>query len=152
MLSSFSLLRGLQRKSYASAAYSKPLAATRVAVSGRFNALMDPNKALILTDKDPAPAVGDPTFAYCFGCQTCTTVCPVVGNYENAQEVLGLLPHQIMFALALRQTEMASGARMIWDCVTCYQCQENCPQNVRVTELLFGLKNSAVRTAQSDAL
>jgi heterodisulfide reductase subunit C len=29
--------------------------------------------------------------------------------------------------------------------VTCYQCQEHCPQNVRVTDLLYQLKNLAVK-------
>jgi len=32
------------------------------------------------------------TFSVCFGCQTCTTVCPVVANYENPQEALGSCP------------------------------------------------------------
>ncbi|MCK4729264.1 MAG: 4Fe-4S dicluster domain-containing protein, partial [Desulfobacterales bacterium] len=33
------------------------------------------------------------TFSVCFGCENCTNVCPVVGNYENPGEVLGLVPH-----------------------------------------------------------
>ena len=87
----------------------------------------------------------DPTFYHCFGCQICTTVCPVVDSFENPQDALGLLPHQLMCALGLGQTEMAAGARMIWDCVTCYQCQEHCPQKVQVTKILYGLKNEAVK-------
>jgi heterodisulfide reductase subunit C len=55
------------------------------------------------------------------------------------------LPHQIMNCLGLGLVEMASGPRMLWDCVTCYQCQEHCPQNVQVTDLLFQLKNLAVK-------
>ena len=43
---------------------------------------------------------------------------------------------------------MAGGARMIWDCLTCYQCQEHCPQNVAVTDLLYQLKNIAVEKAE----
>jgi heterodisulfide reductase subunit C len=70
-------------------------------------------------------------------------VCPVVGNYEQPEDQLGLLPHQIMCCLGLGLTEMAGGAKMIWDCLTCYQCQENCPQQVEVCDLLYDLKNSA---------
>jgi heterodisulfide reductase subunit C len=72
----------------------------------------------------------------------------VVGNYEQPEQVLDLLPHQIMCSLGLGLTEMAGGAKMIWDCLTCYQCQENCPQQVEVCDLLFLLKNMAVQQAQ----
>jgi len=36
---------------------------------------------------------------------------------------------------------------MLWDCLTCYQCQEHCPQNVKVTEVLYGLKNLSIKNA-----
>jgi len=68
-------------------------------------------------------------------------------NYENPQEVVGLLPHQIMNCLGLGLTEMATGPQMLWDCLTCYQCQEHCPQNVKVTDVLYGLKNLSIKTA-----
>jgi heterodisulfide reductase subunit C len=32
--------------------------------------------------------------------------------------------------------------------VTCYQCQEHCPQNVKVTDILYQLKNLAVENAR----
>jgi heterodisulfide reductase subunit C len=91
------------------------------------------------------------TFSYCFGCQNCTTVCPVVVSYENPQKTLGLLPHQIMNCLGLGLVEMASGPSMLWNCVTCYQCQEHCPQNVQVTDIFFQLKNLAVKNAEKTA-
>jgi heterodisulfide reductase subunit C len=50
-----------------------------------------------------------------------------------------------MCCLGLGLTEMAAGAKMIWDCLTCYQCQENCPQQVEVCDLLYDLKNMAVQ-------
>jgi heterodisulfide reductase subunit C len=30
---------------------------------------------------------------------------------------------------------------MVWDCATCYQCQEHCPAGIRVTEVLYELRN-----------
>jgi heterodisulfide reductase subunit C len=81
------------------------------------------------------------TFSVCFGCETCTNVCPVVGNYNNPWEVVGLMPHQIMQALALGQKDLALGSSMLWDCLTCYMCQERCPQGVCVTDVLYELKN-----------
>jgi heterodisulfide reductase subunit C len=91
------------------------------------------------------------TFSVCFGCQTCTNVCPVVENYENPKEVLGLLPHEIMHCLALKQKGLAIGSNMLWDCVTCYMCQERCPQGVRVTDVLYELKNLALKHLKKKA-
>ncbi|MBW2740248.1 MAG: 4Fe-4S dicluster domain-containing protein [Deltaproteobacteria bacterium] len=85
------------------------------------------------------------TYSYCFSCQNCSTVCPVVGNYENPQEALGLLPHQIMRSVGLSLKDLAFGSKMLWDCVTCYQCQEHCPQGVKVTDILYELKNLAIK-------
>jgi heterodisulfide reductase subunit C/nitrate reductase gamma subunit len=150
MLSPLSIVRGLVRDKEGTNNYQKPLERAKEAVSGEFKALMDTSKTLSLGMRSKSPVVVDSTFSYCFGCQNCTTVCPVVENYSNPQEKLGLLPHQIMFSLGLDQAEMASGARMIWDCVTCYQCQEHCPQNVRVADLLFGLKNLAVKNTKKN--
>ncbi|MBW1697047.1 MAG: 4Fe-4S dicluster domain-containing protein [Deltaproteobacteria bacterium] len=145
ILSPLSLVRGLLLAHNGIPNYDKPLQLAQKAVAGKFDTLMDRSKTISLGTASKAPRVVDPTFSYCFGCQNCTTVCPVVGNYDHPQQTLGLLPHQIMCSLGLGQAEMASGASMIWDCVTCYQCQEHCPQNVKVADLMFELKNLAVR-------
>ncbi len=90
------------------------------------------------------------SFAYCFGCETCTTSCPVAACYENAEEALGLLPHQIMHCLALGMRDAVLGCGMIWNCLTCYQCQEQCPQGVKITDIFFELKNMAVLKAKEE--
>ena len=149
-LSPFSFYRGLNRNNIAADDYRKPIEAANRSVACNFEQLMDKTTPISLSDKkrdasDQLP--GADTFVHCFGCQTCTTVCPVVMNYENPQEVVGLLPHQIMNCLGLGLTEMATGPQMLWDCLTCYQCQEHCPQNVKVTDVLYGLKNLSIKTA-----
>ena len=149
-LSPYSFYRGLNRNNIAADAYRKPIEAASRSVAGNFEQVMDKTTPISLSDRvgdiaNQLPGVA--TFSYCFGCQNCTTVCPVVMHYENPQEVLGLLPHQIMNCLGLGLTEMATGPRMLWDCVTCFQCQEHCPQNVKVTDVLYQLKNLAVKNA-----
>ena len=84
------------------------------------------------------------TFAGCFGCQTCTNVCPVVALFDHPAQELDLTPHQIMYALGLGLKDMALEARMIWDCTTCYQCQEKCPQGVQVADILYEMRNLAL--------
>ena len=149
ILSPFSLVRGLNRKVFPGVDYFLPLRNARRALAGPFDSLMDIEKSISLPvtegNNDSNLKIIDSTFAYCFGCKNCTNVCPVVDNYENPQEILGLLPHQIMCCLGLGLDEMASGSNMLWDCVTCYQCQEHCPQKVKVADILYDLKNMAKR-------
>jgi heterodisulfide reductase subunit C len=50
-----------------------------------------------------------------------------------------------MRSLGLGLKDLAMGSGMLWDCVTCYQCQEHCPQGVKVTDVLYELKNQAMK-------
>jgi heterodisulfide reductase subunit C/nitrate reductase gamma subunit len=122
-------------------------------VRDNFDQLTDPETPLLLQeheDPDAARLSRNKTFSYCFVCQSCTTVCPVVASYEHPQKELGMLPHQIMCSLGLGLTEMCSKSAMIWKCTTCYQCQEHCPQDVRIVDLFYRLKHAAVRNTDAD--
>ena len=148
-LSPYSFYRGLRRNRISSEKYSRPLDAARKAMTGDGEAVKE--RVLDLTDRNAefresmSLSPIESSFSYCFACENCSTVCPVVGNYENPQEVLGLLPHQIMRSVGLGLKNMALSSMMLWDCVTCYQCQEHCPQGVPVTDILYELKNQAIR-------
>ena len=152
VLSPFSFARGLTvQPRLATGSYSSPIDKARQAVSGRLANLPNPDTPIPLNKHNPGgsqPAIKDRTYTHCFSCQNCTTVCPVVANYDNPEQVLGLLPHQIMCSLGLELTEMAAAAGMIWDCLTCYKCQENCPQQVQVCDILWRLKNHAVQSIE----
>ncbi len=80
------------------------------------------------------------TFAPCVQCQTCTNVCPVVAHAGGAS-ALDATPQRVMNLLRLGLMELALGSRMVWDCATCYQCQESCPAGIPVTEILYELRN-----------
>jgi heterodisulfide reductase subunit C len=79
---------------------------------------------------------------------TCSNACPVVRNYRTPQATLGLLPHQIMHAVGLRLWDLVFSANMLWDCLGCYQCQEQCPQSVHVADVLYELKSVAIARAR----
>lgn len=85
------------------------------------------------------------TFWACVQCTTCTTVCPVVAASDNPRRDLDLTPQQVMNLMRLELKHMALGCRMVWDCVTCYKCQEHCPQGVPVADVLYELRNEACR-------
>ncbi|HUV50792.1 MAG TPA: 4Fe-4S dicluster domain-containing protein [Anaerolineae bacterium] len=150
LLSPFSFARGLNRYDIPADKYYKPVEAAKQAVAGKFDSLIK-QSPLVLNGggiKEFNQLSKDNTFAYCFSCRNCTSICPVVCSFDKPEEALGLLPHQIMRCLGLGLVEMASGASMIWNCSTCYQCQEHCPQNVNVTDLFFQLKNIAVKNVK----
>jgi len=133
--------------------YLAPIKNTKAVIAGKSKFIDHPEAIIMLTPenktfKDEVRQSSQAnTYAYCFSCENCTTVCPVVGNYDQPKEVLGLLPHQIMRCLGMGVKDLALSTNMLWDCTTCYQCQEHCPQNVKVTDILYELKNLALKSA-----
>ena len=150
LLSPLSFYRGLMSRDMVPRDYKKPLMKVRKAAAGKSDVMQGQDQVLPLPRRDREfkgrlnLSAQASTFSICFGCQTCTNACPVVAHYENPQENLGMLPHQIMHACALGLRGMAFGSAMLWDCLTCYQCQEQCPQGVRITDVLYELKNFSV--------
>jgi len=154
ILSPLSFYRGLMRESIEKEDYRKPLDLARQTIASKCDLIKTPDKVVTLTPSDRefqgSLLLSDQasTFSACFGCQTCTNACPVVASYENPKEVLGMLPHQIMYAAGLGIRDLAFGSNMLWDCLTCYQCQEQCPQGVHVTDVLYELKNLAIKNVK----
>jgi heterodisulfide reductase subunit C/nitrate reductase gamma subunit len=156
-LSPLSFYRGLMREDVVDK-YQEPLLRAREAVVAVCDLMKRRDAVLPLTPSDKGFKSGlslsaqASTFSVCFGCETCTTVCPVVANYDNPQEALGLLPHQIMHSCGLGLRDLALGSNMLWDCLTCYQCQEQCPQGVGVTDVLYELKNRATKQVRAQVM
>ena len=138
------------KRHLAGCGYPKPEAWAKEAIGADFILTKFKDETLSLAHIDEAfmDEIGQTqadTFRSCFGCQNCTSVCPVVGSHESPRKALGLLPHEIMHCLALKQKDLALGSMMLWDCLTCYMCQEQCPQGVCVTDVLYQLKNLALK-------
>lgn len=72
----------------------------------------------------------------CFACSTCTAACPIANIWKYK-------PHQLIRMILLGMKEEVLSSNEIWLCLTCYQCQERCPQKVRVTDIIFDCKNLA---------
>ncbi|MBW1692578.1 MAG: 4Fe-4S dicluster domain-containing protein [Deltaproteobacteria bacterium] len=86
------------------------------------------------------------TSALCFQCTTCTNGCPVVLNFKpRPREELDLLPHQLMHAVRMGLKDLVLEARMLWACTECYNCTEGCPQGIEVCDVIYQLKNIAIK-------
>ncbi|WP_457553872.1 4Fe-4S dicluster domain-containing protein, partial [Desulfobacula sp.] len=79
------------------------------------------------------------SFENCIQCTICTNVCPVV-EYDPAHN--DYTPQQVMNLLRLGKKHLATGTRMVWNCLTCFSCQEHCPQGIRVADIMLELKNN----------
>lgn len=86
-----------------------------------------------------AKEVGGERIKSCFQCGTCTASCPirVVDEIYNPRKIIR------MVLLGMRDEVLKSEA--IWLCTYCYTCQERCPQDVSITDLMFALKNIATK-------
>ena len=72
----------------------------------------------------------------CFACSTCTAACPIANMWE-------IKPHQLIRMILLGMREKVLKSNEIWLCLTCFECQERCPQLVRITDVFFDCKNLA---------
>lgn len=79
------------------------------------------------------------SFENCIQCTICTNVCPVV-EYDFIDN--DFTPQQIMNLLRLGKKHLTTGTRMVWNCLTCFSCQEYCPQGIKVADIMLELRNS----------
>lgn len=86
-----------------------------------------------------ASRLGGETITLCYQCGTCASSCPVarVTPRFNPREVIKL-------SLLGEKDEVLSG-NSIWLCCSCYNCQERCPQKVEIADVIFALRNIAVK-------
>ena len=68
----------------------------------------------------------------------------MVADYQQDPRLLGYLdltPQQIVNTYRLGITERALGSKMAWDCFMCFKCQEHCPKEIPVAEMMYELRN-----------
>jgi heterodisulfide reductase subunit C/nitrate reductase gamma subunit len=81
---------------------------------------------------------GTESFENCVQCTICTNVCPVVEYASNKEN--DMTPQQIMNLLRLGKKQTAANTQMVNNCLTCYACQESCPSEIKVTDILIELR------------
>ncbi len=97
-------------------------------------------------DRFDTPLCADSgSFSRCVQCQTCTNVCPVVAHSSSTENGVDLTPQNVMNLLRLGLRDLTLGSRMVWDCASCYQCQEHCPQGIRVADIMLELRALSVQ-------
>ena len=75
----------------------------------------------------------------CFQCGTCSAGCPVREIDEKYN------PRKIIRMVILGMKDRVLSSDFIWLCSQCETCEERCPQDVRIPEVMDAIKNLAVK-------
>ncbi len=74
----------------------------------------------------------------CIQCGTCSGSCPVAWAMEES-------PRQVFAMVRAGMRDRVLDSLTIWTCASCYQCAERCPQEIKVTDVMYMLKRMAIR-------
>ena len=80
---------------------------------------------------------GDAGLAMCIQCGTCGGSCPSAADMDHT-------PRQIFALLRAGDRETVLRSNTPWFCVSCYLCTVRCPQEIRITDLMYTLKRMSI--------
>ena len=74
----------------------------------------------------------------CIQCGTCSGVCPL-------SIYMDYTPRQIMALTREGFRKEVLASQTIWLCASCYACTVECPRQIRITDIMYELKQRAIR-------
>lgn len=80
---------------------------------------------------------GGERISRCLQCGTCTGSCPV--SYA-----MDISPRMVIALFRAGEVEEILRSRTIWICASCYMCTTRCPQGIKITDILYALKRTAM--------
>lgn len=80
----------------------------------------------------------------CIQCGTCTGSCPV--SYA-----MDISPRQLIALFRAGEMERIMKSRTIWICASCYSCTTRCPSGIKITDIIYALKRTAMEKKMNGA-
>jgi heterodisulfide reductase subunit C len=74
----------------------------------------------------------------CIQCGSCSGSCPTCPYMDYS-------PRQLFAMIRAGMKEAVLESRTIWLCSSCYTCYVRCPQNIKITDIMYALKQIATR-------
>jgi heterodisulfide reductase subunit C len=74
----------------------------------------------------------------CIQCGTCSGVCPL-------SIYMDFTPRQVMELTRFDFKNEVLQSRTIWLCASCYACTVECPRQIRITDIMYELKQRAIQ-------
>lgn len=75
---------------------------------------------------------------HCFQCGTCSGVCPL-------SIYMDYTPRRIMNLARSGFKKEVLSSLTIWLCSSCYACTVQCPKQIKITDIMYALKQQAIR-------
>jgi heterodisulfide reductase subunit C len=83
--------------------------------------------------------LGGETLTLCYQCGTCASSCPVARLTKRFN------PRTILKDAILGNKEKVLNEGSIWLCTSCFNCQERCPQEIEIADIIYALRNMALK-------
>jgi heterodisulfide reductase subunit C len=77
-------------------------------------------------------------FYTCIQCGTCSATCPV-------SHFMDFTPRKIIAMVREGFREEVLGSFTIWLCASCYSCTADCPREIKITDVMYALKQLAIK-------
>jgi heterodisulfide reductase subunit C/quinone-modifying oxidoreductase subunit QmoC len=98
---------------------------------------------LSLIELVEAGTPGDARLMMCIQCGTCGGSCPSGPDMNHT-------PRQVFAMLRAGLKNDVLKSNTPWYCVSCYLCTVRCPQEIRITDLMYTLKRMSVEAGRYD--
>lgn len=85
-----------------------------------------------------ANAPGGEAIFSCIQCGTCSGTCPLSHSMDYT-------PRRIIAMTRAGFKDEVLRSNTIWICASCYSCSVECPRNIKVTDVMYALKQRALR-------
>jgi heterodisulfide reductase subunit C len=77
-------------------------------------------------------------FYTCIQCGTCSATCPV-------SHFMDFTPRRIIAMVRAGFKEEVLRSFTIWLCASCYSCTADCPREIKITDVMYALKQMAIK-------
>ena len=77
-------------------------------------------------------------FYTCIQCGTCSATCPV-------SHFMDFTPRRIIAMVRAGFKEEVLRSFTIWLCSSCYSCTADCPREIKITDVMYALKQLAIK-------
>ena len=84
---------------------------------------------------------GDSRLEMCIQCGSCGGSCPSGKDMDHS-------PRKIFAMLRAGLVDEVLEANTAWYCVSCYKCYVRCPQEIKITDVMYTLKTIAISTGK----
>lgn len=74
----------------------------------------------------------------CIQCGTCSGTCPLSIYMDYS-------PRQVMALVRADFKNEVLSSKTVWLCASCYACTVECPRKIRITDIMYALKQRAIK-------